>query len=466
MSHNGTKGLKTFSIGGVHPPENKLTADRAIVDVPPPAQVAIPVSQHIGKPAELVVERGTEVKVGTLLAKASGFISAPVHSSVSGKVKKIDTVVDAQGYRRQAVLIAVEGDEWEESIDRSPEITTDVTMEPADIVARIAESGIVGAGGATFPTAVKYSIPEGRSVDTLLINGVECEPYLTADHRLMLEEADELIVGTRVLMKAAGVGRGWIGIESNKPDAIAHLSARLAELSAAGSIPEGTLEVLPLTVKYPQGGEKQLIQAATGREVPSGKLPLDVGCIVSNVSTAIAVYYAVQKNRPFFERIVTVTGKQLVAAGGGGNYRVRIGTPVSSLVEIAGGMPDDTGKVVMGGPMTGKAITSFEVPVTKGSGGLIFISAAEARRDAVVNCIRCSRCVGVCPMGLEPYLLEKLVQKEKWEDAESEGIMDCIECGSCNFTCPSNRPILDWIRLGKGKVGELRRSRAAARAGK
>ena len=461
------QGYKTFEIGGVHPPENKLTADRAIQDLPLPAQVAIPVAQHIGKPAEVVVERGTEVKVGTLLAKASGFISAPIHSSVSGKVKKIDTVVDAQGYRRQAVLITVAEDEWEPSIDTSPDLIEDITASAEEIVARIGDAGVVGAGGATFPTAVKYSIPEGKTVDTLIINGVECEPYLTTDHRLMLEQAEELIVGTRILMRALGVGRGWIGIENNKPDAIEHLDTVLAQKREAGLIPEGSLQVLPLHVKYPQGGEKQLIQAATGREVPSGKLPLDVGCVVSNVSTTLSVYQAVQKQCPFIDRIVTVTGKELVAAGNGGNFRVRIGTPVSALVEAVGGMPDTTGKVVMGGPMTGKSITSFDVPITKGAGGLIFISAEEARRQEVHNCIRCSRCVSACPMGLEPYLLEKLCQSERWEDAEREGVMDCIECGSCNFTCPSNRPILDWLRLGKAQVGALRRSRAAAaRAGK
>jgi Na+-translocating ferredoxin:NAD+ oxidoreductase subunit C len=460
------EGLKTFTIGGVHPPENKLTSDRAIEDLPIPQQVAIPVSQHIGKPAEVVVERGSEVRVGTLLAKASSFISASVHSSVSGKVKKIDTVVDAQGYRRQAVLIAVDGDEWEPYIDASPDVIEDISAGREEIVAAIAEGGVVGAGGATFPTAVKYSIPDGKSVDTLIINGVECEPYLTTDHRLMLEEADQLIVGTRILMKALGVDRAWIGIENNKPDAIDHLRSVLQEKSAAGAIPEGTVQVLPLQVKYPQGGEKQLIKAATGREVPSGRLPLDVGCVVSNVSTTIAVYHAVQKKRPFIERIVTVTGKNLVAAGRGGNFRVRIGTPVQALVDAVGGMPEGTGKIVMGGPMTGKSITSFDVPVTKGSGGLIFIDRSEARRLEVHNCIRCSRCVGACPMGLEPYLLEKLVQAERWEDAEREGVMDCIECGSCNFTCPSNRPILDWIRLGKAQVGSLQRSRASARAGK
>lgn len=454
--------FKTFEIGGVHPPENKLTADKAIVDLEVPPTVAIPVSQHIGKPGELVVERGSEVKVGSLLAKASGFISAPVHSSVSGKVKKIDTVIDAQGYRRQAVLITVEGDEWEESIDTTPDLVEQISLTPEEIVARIGAAGIVGAGGATFPTAVKYSIPDGKTADTLIINGVECEPYLTTDHRLMLEHAEELIVGTRILMNALGVARAWIGIENNKPDAIAHLRQVIAEKNAAGAIPEGFLEVLPLHVKYPQGGEKQLIQAATGREVPSGKLPLDVGCVVNNVSTTLSVYQAVQKNRPFIDRIVTVTGKKLVASGAGGNFRVRIGTPVSALVEAVGGMPEGTGKVIMGGPMTGKSISNFDVPITKGAGGLIFVDEDEARRLEVHNCIRCSRCVSACPMGLEPYLLEKLCQVGRWEDAEREGVMDCIECGSCNFTCPSNRPILDWIRLGKAQVGALRRSQAAA----
>lgn len=451
--------LKTFSRGGVHPPSNKLTGHLAIKELPPPATVTIPVTQHIGKPAELLVERGTEVRVGTLLARASGFISAPVHSSVSGKVKKIDTVVDAQGLRRDAVTITVDGDEWEETVDTSPDLLEDVPTDNATIVSKIADSGIVGAGGATFPTAVKFSIPEGRSVDTLIINGVECEPYLTADHRVMLEQVDELIVGTRILMQAAAVGRAIIGIENNKPDAIELLQERIRARAAEGRIPEGFVTVLALKEQYPQGGEKQLIEAATGREVPSGKLPLDVNCVVSNVSTTVAVYHAVQKNRPFIDRVVTVTGKTLVAGGGGGNFRVRIGTPVSVVLEAAGGVPEGTAKVVMGGPMTGRAVTSFEVPITKGSGGLILIDDAEARRLAVSSCIRCARCVGVCPMGLEPYLLEKLVQRERYEDAEAEGIMDCIECGSCNYTCPSNRPILDWVRLGKAKVGELRRAR-------
>lgn len=451
--------LKTFRIGGVHPEENKLTASCAIKELPLPAQVAIPLGQHLGKPAEPVVQRGDEVKAGQLIGQPSGFISAAVHSSVSGKVKKIDLTVDAAGVPRPSVIIDVAGDEWDEGIDRTPDLVTAITMDAAAITARIAAAGVVGAGGATFPTHVKFAIPPGRSVDVLIINGVECEPYLTADHRLMLERADELLVGTRILMRALGVASAYIGVENNKPDAIEHLRARIAAATAWGSKSEAeaaTITVVPLYVKYPQGGEKQLIQAILGREVPSGKLPLDVGCVVSNVGTAIAVYEAVQKNKPFIERIVTVTGKSL---SGGANYRVRLGTPVAALVAAVGGVPDGTGKIIFGGPMTGKALSSTAVPITKGSGGVIFVDQIEAARPAVSNCIRCSGCVTVCPMGLEPYLLEKLVQAERWADADAEGILDCIECGGCSYACPAGRPLLDWIRLGKGKAAALRRSR-------
>ena len=452
--------LKTFRRGGVHPAENKFTAGAAIQTLPPPAQVSIPLGQHLGKPAEAVVQRGDEVKAGQLIGTSSGFISANVHSSVSGKVKKIDLVVDAAGVPRPAIIIDVAGDEWAEGIDTSSDLVTEITMDAAAITARIGEAGVVGAGGATFPTHVKFSVPPGRSVDTLIINGVECEPYLPADHRLMLERADEMLVGVRILMRALGVTQAFIGIENNKPDAIEHLQARIAARMAWGGgepAAHERIEVVPLYVKYPQGGEKQLIQAILGREVPSGKLPLDVGCVVSTVGTTIAVYEAVQKNKPFVERVVTVTGKSL---GAGANFRVRVGTPVSTLVDAVGGMPETTGKIIFGGPMTGKALGSLKVPITKGSGGLIFIDSAEATRPAVCNCIRCSSCVTVCPMGLEPYLLEKLVIAERWEDAEREAIMDCIECGSCSFTCPAGRPLLDWIRLGKAKVAGLRRSRS------
>ncbi len=453
--------LQTFRAGGIHPPENKITSTQAVEALPVPAQLFVPVSQHIGKPAEPVVEKGSVVKAGQLIAKASGFISANIHSPVAGTVKKIDTLPDATGYRKTVIVIDTADEQvWEDGIDTTPDLVAEVTSSAEEIVARIHAAGIVGAGGATFPTNVKYSIPEGKTVDTLIINGVECEPYLTADHRLMLESADELIVGTRILMKALGVSRAYIGIENNKPDAIAHLRERLTTApggSSPGSYAEGVIEVAAMKVKYPQGGEKQLIQAITGREVPGGKLPLDVGCVVSNVSTTVSVYQAVQKGRPFIDRIVTVTGKHLVQ---GRNFRVLLGTPLHVLVDALGGVPEGTGKIVLGGPMTGKALSGLDVPITKGSGGLIFLDAAEARRSTVQNCIRCSRCVTVCPMGLEPYLLEKLVQTEKWEDADREGILDCIECGSCNFTCPSTRPILDLIRLGKAQVTAMRRARS------
>lgn len=447
--------LPTFSIGGIHPPENKITAERPIETLPPPAQLFVPVSQHIGKPAEPVVERGAAVRAGQLIARASGFVSANVHAPMAGTVKKIDSIPDASGYRRPAIVIDVAGDqEWESGVDTSPELAADITADGPGIVEAMAAGGIVGAGGATFPTAVKFSIPEGRSVDTLIVNGVECEPYLTADHRLMLEEAPRLIVGARLLMRALGVNRAIVGVENNKPDAIAHLAATLEEM---GPFPEGAIEVAALKVKYPQGGEKQLIQALTGREVPSGKLPLDVGCVVSNVSTAIAVYYAVQKGRPFVERIVTVTGKRLQE---GRNFRVPIGTSVQALVDAVGGVPDGTAKVVFGGPMTGKALTAFTVPITKGSGGVIFVDESEANRDPVCACIRCARCVTACPMGLEPYLLEKLVNAGVWDEVEREGVLDCIECGACSFSCPSSRPLLDLIRFGKAQTMARRRARS------
>ncbi|MFW6215081.1 MAG: electron transport complex subunit RsxC [Alkalispirochaetaceae bacterium] len=440
--------LRSFPMGGVHPPENKLTADVAIRTLDPPKSAIIPLAQHLGAPAKPVVEKGAMVKVGTRIGEASSFISANIHSSVSGKVKKIDSFVDVNGYRKEAVFIDVEGDEWEESIDRSEELVTEITVSPEEIVEKIKEAGIVGEGGATFPTNVKYMIPEGKSVDTLIINGVECEPYLTVDHRMMLERPEELLVGTELLRRALKVDRAFIGIEANKPDAIAIVGEACRRY-------EG-IDVVPLKVQYPQGAEKQLIKAILDREVPSGKLPLDVGCVVNNVGTALSVYEAIQKNKPLIDRYITVTGKHMP---GRGNFLVRIGTPVSELVEAAGGLPEDSAKVVIGGPMTGKAAVTLDVPATKGTSGIVVFSSEEARRQKVENCIRCTKCVTACPMGLEPYLLEKLVRREAWEEAESNDIMDCIECGGCSFTCPAGRPILDYIRIGKAKVVQLRRSR-------
>lgn len=440
--------LKTFSKGGVHPPENKISASNPIEILPLPQKVSIPVSQHIGAPATVLVAKGDKVKVGQVIAQSAGFVSANIHSSVSGTVESIDAVLDSSGYKRQAITITVEGDEWIDSIDRSAELKKDIQLNAQDIIKRINESGIVGLGGATFPSHVKLSVPAGKKAEVLIINGVECEPYLTSDHRLMLEKGHELMVGIQILMRSLNVEKALIGIENNKPDAIKYLK------SIAGEY-EG-VEVLALKVKYPQGGEKQLIKALINREVPSGGLPIDIGAVVHNVGTAFAVYEAVQKNKPLFERVVTVTGKKLSKPT---NYLVRIGTSIAELIAAAGGLPEDTGKVVNGGPMMGKALTSTDVPVTKGTSGVIVFQSKESKRGTDSACIRCGKCVSVCPMGLEPYLLNRLSQRMMFENMEHEHVLDCMECGSCSFECPANLPLLDYIRLGKAEVTKIIRSR-------
>ena len=443
--------MKTFRIGGVHPAENKLSAGKAIKPLALPRQAVFPLSQHIGAPAVPVVKKGDAVKVGTKIAEAGGFVSAPVYSSVSGKVNKIDAVVDASGYRKPAIYIDVEGDEWEESIDRSSTLIKECSLSPEEIVARIKDAGIVGMGGACFPTHVKLTPPPGCKAECIIVNGVECEPYLTADHRLMLEKPDEILVGVSILMKAAKVTRAYIAIENNKPDAIRLLSDKATYFQG--------IEVVPLKVKYPQGGEKQLIDAVIRHQVPAPPaLPIHVGAIVQNVGTVYAVYEAVQKHKPLFERIVTVTGKSLKNPS---NFLTRMGTPMSQLIEAAGGMPEDTGKIIGGGPMMGKALMHADVPICKGSSGVLLMNGKEAKRTVPQPCIRCAKCVSVCPMGLEPYLLATCSARGDWERVEHEMIMSCIECGSCQFTCPSHRPILDNIRLGKGKVGALIRARNA-----
>ena len=395
--------MKTFRIGGVHPAENKLSAGKAIETLALPKQAVFPLSQHIGAPATAIVKKGDVVKVGTKIAEAGGFVSAAIFSSVSGKVNKVDSVIDASGYRKPAIFIDVEGDEWEETIDRSKDLVK------------------------------------------------ECEPYLTADHRLMLEKADEILVGVQILMKGAKVNKAYIGIENNKPDAIKLMTEKAAAYPG--------IEIVPLKVKYPQGGEKQLIDAVIGRQVPAPPaIPINVGAVVQNVGTAYAVYEAVQKNKPLFERVVTVTGKSLKNAS---NFLTRMGTPMSQLIEAAGGLPEDTGKVIGGGPMMGKALVNTEVPICKGSSGVLIMNDKEARRAEPQPCIRCAKCVSVCPMGLEPYLLATCSAHGDWERVEHEMIMSCIECGSCQFTCPSHRPMLDYIRLGKGKVGGIIRARNA-----
>ena len=441
--------LKTFPVGGVHPPENKFSAGKKIETLPLPKTVIIPTGQHIGAPAKILVKRGDEIKVGQVIAQAGGFVSANIHSSVSGKVKKIDDVFDSSGYRRPSIIIDVIGDEWLDTIDKSDTLIKEISLSKEEIIKKVLEMGIVGLGGATFPTHVKLSVPEGKKVENLIINAVECEPYLTADHQIMMEKGDEIMVGISVLMKALNVQKAIVGIENNKPDAIEYLTKLAANYQG--------ITVEALKVQYPQGGEKQLIKALINREVPSGGLPLDVGCVVQNVGTAFAVYEAIQKNKPLFERVVSVTGKSVSKPS---NFMVRIGTSADILIEAAGGMPEDTGKVVNGGPMMGKALSKTDVPIAKGSSGILIFKEEESKREAINPCIRCGKCVTVCPMGLEPYLLMTLTQNENYERVEDERTMDCIECGSCSYTCPSTRPLLDYIRLGKAEVGKIMRARA------
>lgn len=434
--------MKTFKMGGVHPEENKISNDAAIEVMPVPAQMVVLMNQHLGAPATPVVQKGDKVKVGQLIGEAQAFMCANVHSPVSGTVLKVDTCKDAFGLAKPAVYITVEGDEWMENIDRTPDIKRECSLEPQQIVAKLKEMGIVGLGGATFPAHIKYSIPEGKKAEYLIINAAECEPYLTSDYRVMMEHAEEVCIGVSILRKALGVPNAYIGIESNKPLAIAKMQETARQF-------EGII-VEPLKVKYPQGAEKQLINAVTGRKVPSGKLPIDVGCVVSNLGTAFSVYEAIQKNKPLIENILTVTGKKLPSQH---NYIVRIGTTYNDIIKHSiGELPATTGKVISGGTMMGKAVVNLDAPTVKGNSSVLVMDEAEARRNPETACIRCGKCMHACPMGLEPYLFSALVKNGRIEEAKEHNILDCIECGCCFFSCPANKPLTDEIRLGKNKV--------------
>ncbi len=446
--------VRTFRIGGVHPDENKLSNDAATVPAPLPKQAIFPMSQHIGAPAKPVVKKGDKVKVGTLIAEAGGFVSAPIYSSVSGTVFKVDNAVDASGYNKPAIIINVEGDEWEESIDRSEKLERledHPELTPEEIVERIKVGGVVGMGGACFPTFIKLCPPPTAKAECVIINGVECEPYITSDYRLMLEKADELIEGLKILMKGAKVDKGYIGIEDNKPAAIELLAKKVEGLAG--------IEVVPLAKKYPQGGEKQLVDAVIRRQVPAPPaIPVNVGAIVQNASTAVAVYDAVMKHKPLFERYTTVTGKKLAKPS---NFLVRMGTTFGELIDLCGGLPEGDNKVLAGGPMMGKAVNSLQVPVGKGQNSITILTDEDAHRKAPQPCIRCAKCVSACPMGLEPFLLATGSALKKWDMMEQEMITSCIECGSCQFTCPAHRPMLDNIRQGKQTVMGIIRARAA-----
>ena len=445
--------LKTFPRGGVHPEENKLSAHLPIQDFPMPKQIIVPLGQCLGAPADCIVKKGDRVLTGQLIGTAKGFVSTNVHSPATGTVAKVDVVMDHTGYYKPAVFIDREDqDEWIEGYIDTDELLTDIKLDSKQIIDKVKECGIVGMGGATFPTHVKLMVPEGKKAEYIIINAAECEPYLTCDFRLLLEKTQEFLMGVKILMKAVNTDKGIIGIEENKMEAIELLDKTINEHR---DLFKG-IEVQPLKTKYPQGGEKQLIKAVTGREVPSGKLPIETGCVVVNVASTYAIYEAVQKNKPLIERIVTVTGKSVKKPG---NFRVRFGTPADLLIEAAGGLPEGITDVINGGPMMGKSVSVTNFPCIKGTSGILLMTLNEAQDRRQTNCIRCGRCAMACPMGLQPFLLHKLAKQNNFDETETNHIMDCIECGSCEFTCPANIPLLDYIRYGKAKTGAIIRAR-------
>ena len=432
----------SFPMGGIHPDKFKITTDCPIIDVGLPETVTIPVKQHIGAPAKILVSKGDKVKVGTLLADSDGIVSSDVHSSVSGEVLKVEDVAGANGYEEKMITIKVEGDEWEASIDRTPDIVKEINLTPEEIIAKIREGGIVGMGGAGYPTPIKTSIPEGKKAEILIVNGIECEPFLTADDRLMVEKAEQIIMGARVINRALGIQNAIIAIDENKPKAIEILTSLSKRYIG--------VNVKVCKTKYPQGGEKQLIRAIMGKDLPSGKLPIDMGCIVQNVGTVYAVYEAVLKNKPLFERIITVSGDGAIHPC---NYRVRIGTPISYLIEQSGGLSDEVGKIILGGPMMGNAIVNTSAPVTKLTSGVLLLKKELSDKKEPENCIRCSKCTQVCPAGLRPFAIKQAITyNAPIEEIRKLRAGDCIECGCCAYTCPSHIPLLDYCKIAKQEI--------------
>lgn len=444
----------TFSIGGIHPDDNKISRDCRIEVLPLPPTVYVSMAQHLGAPARPVVAAGDKVKTGQVIAEPGGFISAFIHSPASGTVKSIAPRKDLAGNPVMHIEIAVEGDEWAEGIDLSDTLVTGIPDDRNAILEKIRACGVVGLGGATFPAHVKLNPAPGKTADCLIINGAECEPFLTSDFRIMVERPKEIAIGAAIMQKVLSC-RCVIGIEENKPEAIESMRRAVSELGLAD------MEVAVLKKRYPQGGEKQLIDAVLHRQVKSGCLPIDAGAVVQNVATALAVYEAVQKNMPLITNVLTITGNCLPVEKQH-NYKFRIGMPLSYIVEQAGGVPETAAKLVSGGPMMGKAICNLDAATVKGSSSVLYLDKESTARRQQSNCIRCGKCADACPMGLEPFLLYRLNKAADLDGLEKNAVQDCIECGCCLYSCPANIPLLDMIRQAKGQVMGIIRARAAA----
>ena len=436
---------KTFAIGGIHINKHKLSANTKITELALPDVVYIPVKQHIGAPAKIIVKIGDKVKVGTLLAEADGVFSANVFSSVSGEVAKIEEINNGQGYLETVITIKREGDVFEEGMDLTDNLITDILDDKEELLRIITHAGIVGMGGAGFPTPIKNNIPEGKKVDTLIVNGIECEPYLTTDGRLMIEKAEQIIIGTRILNKILGIQNAVIAIDENKPRAIARLH-RIAKRYVG-------VNVQKCKSIYPQGGEKQLINAITGREVPSGKLPIDTNCAVQNVATVYAIYEAVQKHIPLFRRVVTLSGNISHPC----NYLVRIGTPISFVLKESKIPLEKVGKIISGGPMMGRTISSLEAPITKTTSGITVFLEENSYKPETTSCLRCGKCVDACPMGLMPLNIRDAVEHNEFQNLKQLHVQDCILCGSCSYVCPAKIPLLDYCKIGKYELSKLQK---------
>ncbi|MCR5548635.1 MAG: electron transport complex subunit RsxC [Bacteroidales bacterium] len=446
----------TFSIGGVHPADNKIARGRAIEVLPLPKTVYMSMAQHLGAPAKPLVAAGDSVRTGQVIAEPGGFISAFVHSPVTGTVKSIAPRKDLAGNLVTHIEIAVADEEvWAEGIDLTPGLVTELPSDVPAMLERIKANGVVGLGGATFPTHVKLNPGPNAHPECLILNGAECEPFLTSDFRIMVERPKEIVVGAAIMQKILGGCKCVIGIEENKPEAIEAMGKAVAELGYQG------ISVQPLKKRYPQGGEKQLIDAVMHRQVKSGALPISVGAVVQNVATSLAVYEAVQKNRPLITNTLTVTGDCLPVEKQH-NYLFRIGVPLSFIAEYAGGIPEGAAKLVSGGPMMGRAIANIDACTVKGSSSILYLSEALTKRKPESNCIRCGKCADACPMGLEPFLLNRLYKAGDLGQLEDNAAQDCIECGCCLYSCPANIPLLDNIRQAKGQVMGVIRARAAA----